>query len=109
MGTVISVIDSCGTLCNNVSMTPADYMDEMVTVETRIKIRQKKERMDVMGSAIDQALDDMRHFMGYNMSDNEEKAENDSDYKDMNTLKLKYLNRKRRDSDTSVNTAYKKH
>ena len=41
-------------------------------------------------------------------SDHEEQVENDEDYQSMSLLKQKYLyGRRRRDSDTSVNTNYR--
>lgn len=59
-----------------------------------------------MGAAMHGVYADLKNVMGMQMSDTEEKAEEDEDYKNMTLVKNKYLNRKRRDSDTSMNTAY---
>jgi len=56
--------------------------------------------MDVMGTAMDMAMKDVRNLIGMH-SDNEEKAEEDEDFLNMSMLKKKYLNRKRADSDQS--------
>ena len=52
-------------------------------------------------------MDDIYNLIGINQSDTEEQVDNDNAYKDMSTLKKAYLNKRRRDSDTSVNTAYR--
>jgi hypothetical protein len=66
----------------------------------------KKDKVDVVGVAIDSALTDIRHLIGAVHSDDEMTTEKDKDYKGMNELKEEYL-AKRRDSGSSINTAYK--
>ena len=62
--------------------------------------------MDVNGTALHEAMYDIKCLIGMNMSDNEEKLEDDEDYKDLKGLKDKILH-DRKDSDQSVNTNYR--
>ena len=88
MGGLVSVLDTCDP-----AVGPCEYMDQVITKETRIKVIGKKQKMDVAGNAMTSALIDIRHIIGLgNNSDTEEKAEEDEDYQDMNNLKNKYLN-----------------
>lgn len=64
--------------------------------------------MDITGTAMSQAMHDFKHLVGLkNLSDAEEIAENDEEYKNMAETAITYMG-KRKNSDTSVNTAYKK-
>lgn len=65
-----------------------------------------------MGTAMHYAVDDIKYMMGVRepLSDNEEKVENDEDYKDMAMLKKKYFENKRvqrKRSDESVNSNFR--
>ncbi len=61
-----------------------------------------------MGTAMHAAVDDIKNIIGVkeHHSDNEEQVEDDEDYQNMTMLKKKYLNRRRRDSDQSINSNY---
>lgn len=98
MGAVFTVLDTCGTTSLN---TPSDYIDYELARESRIIPQSKKKRMDIMGTAMYAAVDDLKHLIGMreHHSDNEEKVEDDEDYVNMSILKRKYLTRRRRDSD----------
>ena len=72
MGGVFSILDSCGPGANS----PAHYMDFEFQHETR-QTTQRKKRMDVMGTAMQEAMYDIKCMIGMNMSDNEEKLEDD--------------------------------
>lgn len=67
MGAVVSMFDSCGPQGNS----PADFMDYEIERESRIKIHNKRRKMDVMGAAMDMAMQDIRQMVGM-YSDNEE-------------------------------------
>jgi hypothetical protein len=56
MGAVVSMFDSCGPQGNS----PADFMDYEIERESRIKIHNKRRKMDVMGAAMDMAMQDIR-------------------------------------------------
>lgn len=60
--------------------------------------------MDVMGIALDYAMHDIRELVGMH-SDNEEYAEDDEDYGNMNSIVNQYNKRKRADSDSTNNGA----
>ena len=94
MGAVVSLFDSCGVQGNS----PADYMDYEIEKESRVKMHTRRRKMDVMGTAMDMAVKDIRLLVGM-YSDNEEQAEDDVDYMNMSQLKQRYLNRKRHGSD----------
>ncbi len=96
MGGVVSLFDSCGPAGNS----PAAYMDYELEKESRVKIHTRRRKMDVMGTAMEMAVDDIRLLVGM-YSDNEEQAEADVDYMDMSQLKQRYMNRKRHGSDES--------
>ncbi len=78
----MSMFDSCGPTADS----PAAYMDYEIERESRYKMATRRKKMDVMGAAMDMAISDIRHYAGMN-SDNEEYAENDSDYLNMSQLK----------------------
>jgi hypothetical protein len=106
MGALITVFEACGG--DNNGSNPAQYMDMEMERESRFKNGHKK-RVDVMGSAMDAAMHDVKYYIGLNMSDAEETAENDDDYLDMAALKEKYLKKIKKekgDSDKSMNKAY---
>lgn len=71
MGAILSVLDSCGPSI----ISPADYMDREFERETRIKAKHQRNRMDIMGSAMDAAMVDVKRIIGMNLSDTEEKTE----------------------------------
>lgn len=58
MGTIFSVLDSCGPGSNS----PAAYMEEELQRETRFKKNRRK--MDVMGIAIESAYKDIKYAIG---------------------------------------------
>lgn len=98
MGGAFSIFDSC-------TQRPMDPWDDESFLEdeqfdTRNKIAGRRKKMDVMGMAMDMAISDIRQIVG-NRSDDEERVETDVDYLDMNQLKKRYLERKRRGSDES--------
>ena len=59
-----------------------------------------------MGAAMTYAVDDIKNIIGMkdHHSDNEEQANEDTEYLDMSKIKTKYA--KRRDSDQSINSNY---
>ena len=64
--------------------------------------------MDITGTAMSSAMTDFKQLMGLkNLSDTEEIAENDEEYKDLTEATAAYLGR-RKNSDQSVSTQYKK-
>lgn len=92
------MFDSCGPQNNS----PAAFMDQELEREARVKMHARRKKMDVMGTAMDMAVKDIRQLVGM-YSDNEEQAETDVDYMNMSVLKQRYLNRKRHGSDETNN------
>lgn len=108
MGAVISVLDSCGSAAP--MSTPSDYIEYELARQQRIETMQKKKRLDIMGTAMQYAVADFKALVGYKEynSDDEDTADRDGDekFQDMSMLKRKYL--KRKDSDQSINSQYRK-
>ena len=63
------------------------------------KLRANKGRIDIMTAARNSILHDFKRIVNANMSDDEEKVEQDEDYTNMSLIKKKNANVKRRDSD----------
>lgn len=64
--------------------------------------------MDITGTAMSSAMADFKYLMGLqNLSDPEELAENDEEYKKLSEVTGSHVNR-RKNSDQSVSTQYKK-
>jgi len=72
------MFDSCGANGNS----PADFMDYEIEKESRIKINNKRRKMDVMGAAMNMAMHDIKEIVGM-YSDTEETTEADIDYMNM--------------------------
>ena len=79
MGGMTSIFDACA----GGGETPASYMDIELERESRIKMHTRRRKMDVIGTAMDMAMADIKVLVGM-YSDNEEQTENDIDYMDMN-------------------------
>jgi hypothetical protein len=75
-------------------------MDMELERESRFKGGRKR-RVDVMGAAMDAAMHDVKYYIGMNLSDVEETAENDDDYHDMAALKEKYLRKIKKEKGDS--------
>lgn len=73
-------------VCAGGGESPATYMDYELERESRIKMHSRRRKMDVIGTAMDMAITDIKVLVGM-YSDNEEATENDIDYMDMNQLK----------------------
>jgi hypothetical protein len=71
MGGIASVLDSCGASQIN---TPSDYIEYETHRETRKHMTSKKKKMDIMGTAMTYAVDDLKYIIGIrdHHSDNEE-------------------------------------
>jgi hypothetical protein len=61
-------------------------MDYEIEREARVKMHARRKKMDVMGTAMDMAKNDIKLLIGM-YSDNEEQAEADEDYLNMSVLK----------------------
>lgn len=79
MGGMTSLFDACA----GGAESPAAYMDIELERESRNKMHNRRRKMNVIGTAMDMALTDIKVLVGM-YSDNEEQAENDVDYMDMN-------------------------
>ncbi|CDW84028.1 UNKNOWN [Stylonychia lemnae] len=103
MGGIASVLDSCGGSQIN---TPSDFVEYENLRESRKLMVTKKKHMDIMGTALSYAVEDIKHIIGMkdHHSDNEEQANEDEHFLDMSKLKQKYI--KRRDSDQSISSNY---
>ena len=62
------MFDSCGP---QAAATPASYMDYELERESRVKMHSRRRKMDVMGTAMDMAVSDIKILVGM-YSDNEE-------------------------------------
>lgn len=67
MGGVLTIFDSCGAGANS----PADFIEMEMEKESRVKIHNRRRKMDVMGTAMDMAMQDIKVLVGM-YSDNEE-------------------------------------
>lgn len=76
MGGMLGILDSCAGGDYN---SPAAFMDAEYERESRIKIHNKRRKMDVMGVAMEMAVGDIKKIVGM-YSDNEEQTQEDVDY-----------------------------
>lgn len=61
-----------------------------------------------MGTAMNDAIRDIKQIMHIQLSDTEEQAEMDTTYIDMSIIKSKSIAKSRRNSGESSNTAYQR-
>ena len=100
MGGLFSTLDACQGACTNGPTTPGDFIEEEMKRQKRIKNKERKRKMDIMGTAMHFAIDDIRHLVGI-QSDHEEHAEDDGEYTSMSRTVRKQRGVKRSDSDKS--------
>jgi hypothetical protein len=64
MGAVFTALESCG---GRTIASPSDYIEQELQRESRIK--QRRQKMDIMGSAMHQASDDIKYLLGMKRHD----------------------------------------
>eukprot|EP00347_Sterkiella_histriomuscorum_P004366 403360732 len=98
-----------GGTSTGISSSPVSFMEYEYfkpIQEQKENLLQKKKRMDIMASAMNQAMFDIKYYMGM-LDDQSDDDLNESESIDINKLKNKYMMQQRRKgSDESASSAF---